>query len=82
MILLCSVDLPAKAIVANSKQYNGKHGCNTCEDEGVKGPGPARYWPYDPSGGILRTHDSIIQNAKTATETGADAVKYPMQLLP
>jgi len=27
MLLQCSVDLPARALVLNSKQFNGKYGC-------------------------------------------------------
>ena len=33
-LLLCSVDLPAKAIL-NMKQFNGQNGCSFCKDPGV-----------------------------------------------
>ena len=33
-LLMCSVDLPARAFVLNMKQFNGKYGCSQCEDEG------------------------------------------------
>lgn len=32
-LLMCTLDLPAKAIVMNMKQFNGKRGCTYCEDE-------------------------------------------------
>jgi hypothetical protein len=43
-------DSPARAIVRNVKQFNGEHGCDWCEFEGVpvptnNGP-PVRYYPH------------------------------------
>lgn len=43
-------DAPARAIVRNSKQFNGAYGCDWCESPGVpvtvgNGP-PTRYYPY------------------------------------
>ena len=64
MILMCTADLPAKAKVANSLQYNGYFGCNTCTIPG-KYYGRSMTWQYDPSA-VLRTHDSIISNAENA----------------
>ena len=48
-LLFCG-DAPARAIVRNSKQFNGCHGCDWCECPGVtvptnKGP-PTRYYPH------------------------------------
>ena len=49
--LLFSADSPAaRAIVRNAKQFNGQHGCDWCEFEGVpvntsNGP-PVRYYPH------------------------------------
>ncbi|XP_035662855.1 uncharacterized protein LOC118406704 [Branchiostoma floridae] len=57
LLLLCSVDLQAKALLANTKQYNGEFGCNNCEDKGksVRGKGGHRIWPYEgPT--TMRTH--------------------------
>ena len=34
--LICSSDSPAQAMLKNCKQFNGKCGCDWCEDEGVK----------------------------------------------
>ena len=33
-LLTCSVDLPARSLVLNMKQYNGRYGCSFCYDEG------------------------------------------------
>ena len=48
-LLFCG-DAPARAIVRNSKQFNGEYGCDWCESPGVTlrtgdGP-PTRYYPY------------------------------------
>ena len=62
MELFCyfCVDLPAQAKLLNMKQYNGKFGCATCEDEGVPRPGAymQRNWPCT-TNRALRTHTSI-----------------------
>lgn len=67
MILLCTADLPAKAKVANSVQYNGYYGCNTCNIRGQY-LGHNMCWPYDPSA-IIRSHQSILAHAKEAVTT-------------
>ena len=63
MLLMCTLDLPAKAIVMNMKQFNGQHGCTYCEDEGV--PRRSRHlhrnWPYN-TNSITRTHNGMLQN--------------------
>ena len=69
-LLICSVDLPARSICANMKQFNGKYGCVYCENPGtprVHTP-MVRDWPLGP--GALRTHDSILHNAQQAISTG------------
>ena len=48
--LLLSADSPARAIVRNVKQFNGRFGCDWCEFEEVTvatahGP-PVRYYPH------------------------------------
>ena len=35
ILLLSSLDLPARAIVTNMKQFNGKQSCIYCEQEGT-----------------------------------------------
>ena len=47
--MVLSADSPARAIVRNSKQFNGKHGCDWCEFPGEtvdNGGPPTRYYPY------------------------------------
>eukprot|EP00734_Pompholyxophrys_sp_LG126_P000497 Pompholyxophrys_sp_v1_NODE_233_length_1021_cov_17.448240.p2 type:complete len:128 gc:universal NODE_233_length_1021_cov_17.448240:632-1015(+) len=44
-LLTFSADLPAKAIVLNSLQYNGSYGCHTCLEEGVYME-HRRVWPF------------------------------------
>lgn len=47
ILLSCSVDLPARAMLLNMKQWNGRHGCLYCNHEGVTlGTDHLhRYWP-------------------------------------
>lgn len=68
MILMSAVDLPARAIVANMKQFNGKYGCIFCEDEGVTSGQChlVRYWPMVATS-TTRSHDSIMDCAQIAT---------------
>ena len=75
---MCSVDLPARAIVANSKQYNDQYGCIYCESPGVqRDHAPMqRNWPYEPVV-TLRSHNSIRANArKTLSTTEPDEVSF------
>ena len=66
-LLMCAVDLPARASVLNMKQFNGKWGCLYCEDEGVPRPTChlVRNWPYSTTS-TPRTHGSIMRNARSA----------------
>ena len=75
----CSVDLPAKAIVLNAKQFNGKYGCSYCEDEGVARAATHlhRNWPYS-SSSSARAHGSIIANARDALQNGAPVGCVPI----
>ncbi|CAH1263932.1 Hypp2800 [Branchiostoma lanceolatum] len=88
LLLLCSVDLPAKAILANTKQYNGAFGCNNCEDEGKSLKAGHRIWPYE--GPVtLRTHSkyreylSIVQASATGNKPPVPhkGIKGPCVLL-
>lgn len=76
-LLICSVNLPARSMCANMKQFNGKYGCIYCENPGtprVRTP-MVRDWPPRP--GAVRTHDSILHNARQAISTGEVVCKYP-----
>ena len=72
ILLMCSVDLPARAMLLNMKQWNGTNGCLYCEEAGttIGNDHLHRYWPYK-SGISARSHASIIQNAKSAVTSGA-----------
>ena len=74
LILMAAVDLPARAILLNMNQFNGKHGCSFCEHEGVTMPGShlVRIWP--PAEGCpvpSRNHQSVMQNVHKATASKA-----------
>jgi len=50
-VLLASVDLQAKAYVANMTMHNGDYGCITCEEKGLnvkQGKGYSHCYPYRP----------------------------------
>ena len=61
-------------MVTNMKQWNGKHGCLYCEDEGktIGRDQLHRYWPYLESA-RPRSHASLLKNAEKAINT-ADVV--------
>ena len=67
ILLLCSTDLPAQAQLLNMKYFNGKYACAHCEDEGVPRQACPRVrdWPFRGEA-ILRTHSSILCNARDA----------------
>lgn len=71
--LLASMDLPARAIVTNLKQYNGAFGCLYCNHPGFpKVDNPrSRCWPYTEC--TIRSEAEIFECAEKAVETG-DAV--------
>lgn len=71
-LILCSVDLPAQAIITNMKQFNGAFGCGYCEQEGNARPEcpGQRNWPMV-SGAPRRTHESLLANASEATSTNS-----------
>ena len=70
-LLAVCADLPARAMVANMKQFNGKFGCHVCLDEGQSRPNLPmhRYYPFDENS-VPRTHASILEHAQTAARTG------------
>lgn len=71
IMILAVPDLPARAIVMNMKHFNGKFACCRCEDEGETESGKPlhRWWPFQQNS-IMRTHDSMMQNAIQATTSG------------
>ena len=82
---VCSADSVARCILQNIKQFNGLYGCSWCENPGEvvnKGIGHCRVYPYSQEPAKLRTHDDMIQNAKTAflESDSVKGVKGPTQL--
>ena len=75
-MLMCSVDLPARAQLLNMKQFNGKQGCVYCEDEGTPRATSHlhRNWPYS-SHPVQRSHAKMKDDARQAAENG-QAVCY------
>lgn len=74
ILLHVSADLPARAKIANMKQFNGAYGCLFGENPGSTLPhNPLhRFWPDVPSA-PQRTHVSVLNNARDAISSG-DAV--------
>ena len=72
ILLLGSMDLPARAIVANMKHFNGKYGCLYCLNAGQTAPGNHlhRFWPNLPATTELRIEASILDDAKLANLQG------------
>lgn len=74
-ILLCGTcDLPAKAMVMNMTQFNGKFGCPKCKQEGTviqSGKGHTRVFPFDTScfNGPKRTHEEFVRHGDEAHES-------------
>ena len=68
-LLMCSVFLPARAVLLNMKQFNGEYGCCYCEDKNVPRATSNLHHngPFDTSSS-LRSHTGIILNAKTVLE--------------
>ena len=69
-VLLAGIfDLPAKASVLNTVQFNGKYGCNYCKDRGMNvNPGRHIYLPKDTH--ELRTELEMKQWASEAERDG------------
>lgn len=70
-IIMFSCDLPARAMILNMRQFNGKHGCHLCNDEGqTSASNPLlRWWPYKNSQ-TMRTKKSLLQSSAQATMSG------------
>ena len=69
--MLCSADMPARALISNMKAFNGSHACSTCEDEGMTVPGNKlhRIWPFSDSN-VLRTQDRVYSAILTSVQHG------------
>ena len=69
-MLMSAVDLPARAIMANMKQFNGHYSCSWCEIEGISPPNlpMVSYFPYPLHKPTPRTNLRILVNAATATK--------------
>lgn len=69
--MLVSVDLPARALVLNMKQFNGKYGCSICLDEGESPAGQPmlRFYPYKDTS-TPRTHQSMLTDARKVVMEG------------
>jgi hypothetical protein len=67
-LVAASCDLPARALVLNMRQFNGRHGCHLCEDEGQTSAGNPlfRWWPPS-STQKLRTKKSLTEDSIKAT---------------
>ena len=72
--LICSSDSPARAMLRNSKQFNGKYGCDWCEHEGVcvrdHGGPPTRYYPQLDKPPPLRTAEKQADYGIQAETSG------------
>ena len=70
--LLVMCDAPARCMVQALRQFNGAHGCTWCLQEGCvvpRGGGFCRVYPFEPDA-ERRTHDSVVECARTIAEGG------------
>lgn len=70
-LIAVSTDLPAKALVLNMKQFNGKNGCSVCldEEECPEGRPLMRFYLFN-SAANERTHQLMLNNAAESCRTG------------
>lgn len=69
-LLMCSVDLPARCLCSNMKQFNGKYACIYCENPGTQRPSCKSARDWLPGEYRLRTHQSIVENTRMAVQDG------------
>ena len=76
-ILLSGIfDLPAKCVIQETVQYNGKYGCSFCEEEGkivtTQRGGHVRVFPKSSltEDANLRTKERVLAQALVALEHG------------
>lgn len=86
LLLLCSIDLPAKAILCNMSQFNGENWCSTCEDSGdntVTATHMHRVWPYSLSNTLTTTvnvHSAIKSAVEKKQVVGCEVLLEPLPL--
>ncbi|XP_021344066.1 uncharacterized protein LOC110443942 [Mizuhopecten yessoensis] len=76
LILCGTCDLPAKCMMLNMTQFNGKFGCPRCMQPGKvvpTGKGHTRVFPFDEENvdGPCRTRENFIQHGEQAFETNS-----------
>ena len=64
-LLCCVFDLPARAMALNLTQWNGKHGCTHCLDEGTQVSHVRIYLPDDDHN--VRCEKQLLQYAEEAS---------------
>ena len=71
MLMVCSLDLPAKAALLNMKQFNGASSCSVCDAPGqtFRGSHLHRFWPFNQEG-VFRTDTAVRENALNAAVQG------------
>ena len=69
-LLMCSVDLPARCLCSNMKQFSGKYGCVYCKNPGVPRDGMPMVRDWPPGNQELRTHTSFVEDAREAVSCG------------
>lgn len=65
-LLMAPLDLPARAMVTNMKQFNGRYACVFCHDQGETNQKQIRY-PFNEAC-EMRTHQSILDDAGKAMQ--------------
>ena len=70
ILMLCSTDLPARALVSNMKAYNGTYGCSVCTDSGERGSSAThRIWPFKTKN-TIRSRESTYKAIQDAVQGG------------
>lgn len=67
---MCASDAPARVIIQNFVQYNGKYGCAFCLYEGEqvqKGKGFARVYPVPKTDIEVRTLENALEHSENGT---------------
>ena len=74
ILLMTTVDLPARTIVLNMKNFNGRCRCCYCDDTGEFIPPNHlhRFWP--PRAANTRTHQTMVAAAKKCHSDRLEAV--------
>lgn len=78
IVVVCTADLLAHALLVNMKSFSGEYSCPTCTDRGQykwdNGNTLHRVWPID-TPASLRTDESVRMNIRHGVSTGK-AVSY------